>query len=144
LFVSGVWQLKHLHLQLTESNAQLQDAFLRLQEEKVPGSNTLGTKTHLRLICLQISPQHYISFLRFLLSLKAGLFCSISDFKLFDTLLLDFSSFQVQWLCPISDFKLLGHYRVSSFVALWRQSNFLLCGVILFPCHAELEALKFM
>jgi hypothetical protein len=63
LCLSGVWQLKHLHLQLMELNAQLQDAFLRLQEEKVPGSNTLGnTKTHLQLICLQTSPQHYISF----------------------------------------------------------------------------------
>jgi hypothetical protein len=63
LFLSGVWQLKHLHLQLMELNAQLQDAFLRLQEEKVPGGNTLGnTKTHLHLICLQTSPQHYISF----------------------------------------------------------------------------------
>jgi small-conductance mechanosensitive channel len=55
--------LKHLHLQLTELNAQLQDAFLWLQEEWVLGSNTLGnTKTHLHLICLQTSPQHYISF----------------------------------------------------------------------------------
>jgi hypothetical protein len=63
LCLSGVWQLKHLHLQLMELNAQLQDAFLRIQEEKVPGSNTLGnTKTHLHLICLQTSPQHYISF----------------------------------------------------------------------------------
>jgi hypothetical protein len=86
-----VWQLKHLHLQLTESNAQLQDAFLRLQEEKVLGSNTLGnTKTHLHLICLQTSPKHYISFVRFLLSSKAGLFCSISDFKLVDTLVIGF------------------------------------------------------
>jgi len=63
LCLSGVWQLKHLHLQLTELNAQLQDAFLWLQEEWVLGSNTLGnTKTHLHLICLQTSPQHYISF----------------------------------------------------------------------------------
>jgi hypothetical protein len=61
---------------------------------------------------------------------------------------------------------LLGHYRVSIQVhahdspscifhwksmyilflpiAHWRQSNVLLCGVILFPRDAELEALKFM
>jgi len=63
LCLPGALQLKHLHLQLTELNAQLQDAFLQLQEEKVLGSNTLGnTKTHLHLICLQTSPQNYISF----------------------------------------------------------------------------------
>ncbi len=91
LFLSGVWQLKHLHLQLMELNAQLQDAFLRLQEEKVPGSNTLGnTKTHLHLICLQTSPQHYISFVWFLFSSEVGLFCSFSDFKLLHTLFVVF------------------------------------------------------
>ncbi len=91
LCLSGVWQLKHLHLQLMELNAQLQDAFLRLQEEKVLGSNTLGnTKTHLHLICLQTSPQHYISFVSFLFSSEVGLFCSFSDFKLLDTLFVVF------------------------------------------------------
>ncbi len=89
--LSGVWQLKHLHLQLMELNAQLQDAFLRRQEEKVPGGNTLGnTKTHLHLICLQTPPQHYISFVWFLFSLEVGLFCSFSDFKLLDTLFVVF------------------------------------------------------
>ncbi len=91
LCLSGVWQLKHLHLQLTELNAQLQDAFLRLQEEKVLGSNTLGnTKTHLHLICLQTSPQHYISFVWLLFPSEVGLFCSFSDFKLLDTLFVVF------------------------------------------------------
>jgi hypothetical protein len=55
---------------------QLQDAFLRLQEEKVLSANTLGnTKPHLHLICLQTSPQHYFSS-------EVGLFCFLSDFKL--------------------------------------------------------------
>ncbi len=91
LCLSGVWQLKHLYLQLMESNAQLKDAFLQLQEEKVLGSHTVGnTKTHLHLICLQTSPQHCISFVWFLFSSEVGLFCSFSDFKLLDTLFVVF------------------------------------------------------
>ncbi len=91
LCLSVVWQLKHLHLQLTEMNAQLQDAFLRLQEEKVLGSNTLGnTKTHLYLVCLQTSPRHYISFDWFLFSSEVGLFRSFSDSTLLDTLFVVF------------------------------------------------------
>ncbi len=86
---------------------QLQDAFLRLQEEKVPGSNTLGnTKTHLHLICLQTSPRHYISFLWFLFSSEVGLFCSFSDFKLLDTLFVVFL-FGSAIVVSLSDFKLL-------------------------------------
>ncbi len=69
----------------------LQDAFLWLQEEKVLGGNTVGnTKTHLHLICLQTSPQHYISFVWFLFSSEVGLFCSFSDLKLLDTLFVVF------------------------------------------------------
>jgi hypothetical protein len=68
---------------LSRSWMQLQDAFLRLQEEKVLSANTLGnTKPHLHLICLQTSPQHYISFVWFLFSSEVGLFCFFSDFKL--------------------------------------------------------------
>jgi hypothetical protein len=70
---------------------QLQNGFLRLQEGKVLGGNTLGnTKTHLHLICLQTCPQHYISFVWFLFSWEVGLFCSFSDFKLLDTLFVVF------------------------------------------------------
>ncbi len=75
----------------SQSWMQFQDAFLRLQEEKVLGGNTLGnTKTHLHLICLQTSRQHYISFVWFLFSSKVGLYCSFSDFKLLDTLFVVF------------------------------------------------------